>query len=196
MVLPGLLSAVAVRLFALVFVLIAELAAIAMLVARAEGRSISIARAYSDAVQRWPRAVRFNFYAGLQVAALWLACVFPGLWRSILLSLTNVVSFVKPIDSEPLRESEQLATTRLWEYGGFIAFAWLGMMMPWFGFDAVFYVLLRHVHRPPVLSLLLGGVLAVGSKTLLQAFLVSAYYGLNASAGKPPPISPDLSRTP
>jgi hypothetical protein len=194
--LPGALSALAVKLFSAVFALVAELAAIAMLVAHAEGRSVSPVRAYAEALQRWPRAVRFNLYAGLQIFSFLFFCGFGAVWRWITLSLTNVVSFVKPIDSEPLKESDGLTRSDIWHVGLFVVIAWLVTTAPGMALDELLYILLKRMQRPVAPAVVLGGFISVESRALLQAFLVSAYYGLNASAGRPAPISRDLSRTP
>lgn len=162
-------------------------AVLARLIARAEGRVVSVGRAFSLSLQTWVRCLGANLRGGLSILAYSLLLLVPGVRRAVQLLFVDVA--VLRSAKEPLQVSTQLVEGRGWSVFGlmFASFA-----ATWFPALLVTVVLgaagelLQLTHPAALLS---GWVLNISGMVQTSVLLV-AYYGLARSKGEPLPALP------
>lgn len=157
-------------------------AMLALFIARAEGRVLSVGAALREGFTNWPRVFAAKLKAGLLVLGFALLLVVPGIWKSVLLAFVGVGALRRRGDA--LDRSEQLVRGRWWEVFGFLALAGVVLYLPMFVLAVVLSLAADAAGIPAyateVLSDWIGRVVDDG---FVGAQLLVAYYALHKSAG-------------
>jgi hypothetical protein len=186
--LAGIYGALLVQsLYSAVIGLIASLAALSILVGRAEGREVTVERAFKEALATWPRAVKAQLMMWMQIIGYSLLCGFPGIWRAITLAFVNEGAFLKT-EGSPLDESESLVKAHFWPVFGFVMIVGMMTLGPAAGFNGVLGAAMKVANEPRQIALFVGGITGQIGRALMVPFLLSGYYGLLALSGQPAPV--------
>lgn len=91
--------------------LVGAQAALALLIARSEGRVLSLGGALTMGVQNWRRAAGARIRSGLWIFGFSLLLVLPGIWKITTLMFTTI-AVMRSQDRDPLEASESLVRGR------------------------------------------------------------------------------------
>lgn len=100
--------------------LIGSQAMLALLIARAEGRVLSLGGALREGALNWRRAVGARFRSGLWILLFTLLLVVPGIWQAVMLMFANVAA-LRTQNVDALEASRRLVKGRFWSAFGLAA---------------------------------------------------------------------------
>ncbi len=124
--------------------LIGVQAILALLIARGEGRSLSLGAAFKESLGIWGRTLVARIRAGLWILLFVLLLVVPGIWKATTFMFVSI-AVLRSQREDPLEASAALVRGRFWQVFGFGAVAFVGLYLPMFivimvlnlGFEAV-----------------------------------------------------------
>ena len=85
---------------------------LALLIARSEGRRLSLGSALNEGAQNWARAVGARFRSGLNILGFALLLILPGFWKATLLMFSSI-AVLRSQERDALEASEKLVKGRL-----------------------------------------------------------------------------------
>lgn len=88
-------------------------AMLAILIARAEGRSLRVGAALMEGVGNWRRFIGARIRSGLWIVFFTLLLVLPGIWQAVLLLFTGTAA-LRVTDVDALEASRRVVTGRFW----------------------------------------------------------------------------------
>ncbi len=91
--------------------LVGAQAMLALLIARGEGRRLSLGSALNEGLQNWARAVGARFRSGLTVLGFTLLLILPGFWKATLL-MFSTIAVLRSQERDALEASENLVKGR------------------------------------------------------------------------------------
>ncbi|MDP2273812.1 MAG: hypothetical protein Q8K32_23935 [Archangium sp.] len=107
-------------------------AMLALLIARGEGRTLSLGGAFNEGMQNWTRAVGVRFRSGLIIFGFALLLLVPAFWKSTLIMFSSI-AVLRSRDRDALEASESIVRGRFWLCLGFgvsaIAVAFVPMIV-------------------------------------------------------------------
>lgn len=160
-------------------------AALALVVARSEGRALSLGGAFQEGLGNWGRCLGARIRSGLWIFLFALLLVVPGIWKGVLLAFTSVAA-LRSQEADPLEQSEALVRGRFWEVFLFFLLAGAVLYLP--VFVAIFGVgmLGELVELPTFATELFGDSLErFVSDGLMGGVMLAAYVQLHGGAGVP-----------
>ncbi|MGV3622066.1 MAG: hypothetical protein ACO1OB_14685 [Archangium sp.] len=86
---------------------------LAVLIARSEGRVISIADALREGASNWPRFFGARFRSGLWTILFTLMLIVPGIWQAVMLMFSGIAA-LRTRDADALEVSRSLVRGRFW----------------------------------------------------------------------------------
>ncbi len=93
-------------------------AMLALLIARGEGRTLSIGGALNEGMQNWSRAVGVRFRSGLTLFGFALLLLVPAFWKATLIMFSSI-AVLRSRDRDALAASEAVVRGRFWLCLGF-----------------------------------------------------------------------------
>ncbi|MDP1918880.1 MAG: hypothetical protein Q8L14_21705 [Myxococcales bacterium] len=93
--------------------LIGAQAMLAVIIARAEGRALSVGGALAEGLGNFGRVFGAKFRSGLIIAVFTLLLVLPGIWKATLFMFVGIAA-LRTTSGDPLKLSEALVRPRFW----------------------------------------------------------------------------------
>ncbi|MBL8923834.1 MAG: hypothetical protein JNJ54_33570 [Myxococcaceae bacterium] len=171
------------NLFEVLVGIIGSQALVARLIARAEGRRLSLGQAFSVSLRTWSRCFGARFRAGLAILAFTLLLIVPGVWKYV--QLVFVTTAVLRSTGDPLALSQHLVSGRWWPVFGLSLLIGVACFTPAFVGVALFAVALELVHSPPVIGEILGEWVFGVAQVIGSSVTLVAFYGLHRDTGTP-----------
>lgn len=162
-------------------------AVLARLIARAEGRVLSVDDALSLSLKTWVRCLGANLRSSIQVLAYSLLFLLPGVRRAVQLAFVDIA--VLRSTKEPLQVSTQLVEGRGWPVFGLVCASFATTWVPALLVTAVLGTAGEMLELVRPAALLSGWVLNVSGMVQSSVLLVG-YYGLAHSKAEPLPVLP------
>lgn len=163
---------------------IGEVAILALLVARAEGRRLTLGSALQEATARWGRMLLATFLSGLYVVLFTLLLVVPGVVKAVQLAFVTVA--VLRTSDDALAYSARLVEGRWLRVFGFYLLIGLFVGLPLLGLLGGVGFIYAAVELPEPLidavATLLAALLVNG---VIPAMTLVAFYGLHQETGVP-----------
>ena len=165
--------------------LVGTQAMLALLIARSEGRALSLGGALSEGLGNWLPAVRARILSALWVILFAFMLLVPAFWKSAMLMFSTIAA-LRSQDRNSLEASESLVRGRFWECFGFGLLAVAVCYVPMFlvltavgiGFDAL------GVPRYPV-EVVTDVIERISVDVAMTSILYVAYVTLHRTAQVP-----------
>jgi hypothetical protein len=158
-------------------------AMLALLIARGEGRSLSLGAALNEGMQNWTRAIGVRIRSGLTILGFTLLLIIPGFWKATMLMFTSI-AVLRSQEGDALETSESLVRGR---FGLCFAFALvvLGLVfVPMVIIETVLALVAEELKAPRFPVELMSDVFDrfLGDVVMTALFYV-AYVSLHRTAG-------------
>lgn len=157
---------------------------LALYIARAEGRVITLAQAFREALSNWGRAAGALFRVNLWTLLFTLLFVLPGIWQAVLLMFARVaVLRARPDDA--LETSRKLVRGRFWTVFG-LAAAVFALVLVSIVFSTIAGALVEETPIPAfALELVADFVTRLCGDGFALALLYVGFVMLHVTAGTP-----------
>lgn len=162
--------------------IIGSQAVAARLIARAEGRRLSVGEALSVSLRTWRRCFAARFRSGLWILGATLLLIVPGVWMFVRLLFVELAVLRAPGD--PLEVSKELVRDHWWEMFGVSLAGTLLAYLPVLLVVAVMGVGVEFAHLPSLIAEVFSGWLLTATGSVLTSILLVAYYGLHQTSGR------------
>lgn len=106
-------------------------AILALLIARGEGRALSVGAALREGLGIWGHTLAARIRAGLFILGFMLLLIIPGLWKAVMLAFVTTAA-LRSRGDDPLEVSESLVRGRFWLVFGFLLLAAGALYVPMF----------------------------------------------------------------
>lgn len=158
-------------------------AMLALLIARGEGRDLSLGAALNEGMQNWARAIGVRIRSGLTILGWTFLLIIPGFWKATLLMFTSI-AVLRSQEQDALEASESIVRGRL---GVCLAFGFVvlcGVFLPMVMIETVIALIAEQLNAPRFPIEFLNDVIdrLLGDALMTSMFYV-AYVMLHRSAG-------------
>lgn len=165
--------------------LIGAQAMLALLIARGEGRTLSLGAAFRESLAVWGRTLVARIRSGLWILLFVLLLVLPGIWKATTLMFVTIAA-LRSQGEDPLEASAALVRGRFWPMLGFGAVAFVGLYLPMFLVIVVVNLVMELVHAPRFVGEYATAVVSgLFVDALMTAVLYVSYVMLHQSLGQP-----------
>ena len=162
--------------------LVGAQASLALLIARSEGRVLSLGGALNEGLQNWRRAAGAHLRAGFSILGFGLLLVLPGVWKATMLMFTSIAA-LRSQERDALDASERLVRGRFGLCFGFGLAAVAACYGPLF-IAMMVLGLLEEAGLPRFASEFLGDVVDRASQDVaMTSLLFVGYVMLHRTAG-------------
>ncbi len=159
-------------------------AMLAILIARAEGRALSVGAALREGVANWPRFIGSRLRSGVLIVLCTLLLLVPGIWQAVLLLFSGTAA-LRVRDLDALEASRRLVRGRFWSVF-FVAALCLGALVFAMGFAVVLDVMLDETAAPRFVAELIPELLTrVATDVVSGALLLVSFVMLHVDAELP-----------
>jgi hypothetical protein len=163
--------------------LIGAQAMLALMIARAEGRDLSLSGAVGEGMQNWGRALGARIRSGLYIFGFLLLLILPGFWKATMLMFSSIAA-LRSKDKDALDASEAVVRGRFGEALLFGLAAIAVCYLPMIVIETVISLVAEELAAPRLPIAFVTDVIdRFASDVMMTALLYVAYVMFHRTAG-------------